>query len=252
MCPDIRHFGETIFRQSQLAMSRLLKLLGLICKKHKIPYWIGWGTLLGAVRHKGYIPWDVDTDVGILIDDVQKFIQAASKDLPKDIFLQTNETDQGFAKYAYKGWMKLRDLNSCYGNNVRTNEPLQDGLQVDIFFFQKENINNTNHLYEPFDHMRYLDKDIFPLQTIKYEGFDVNCPQNIESFLEKFYGTSYMTYPKVQCPNQENGYIPIPWYSCKHLENLAEKDKSNLFRHFLIPYRTLSKCQNRQIKSAPN
>ena len=59
----------------------LLKLLKAVCEKHGIPYWILGGTLLGAVRHKGFIPWDDDIDVGMLREDYHR-LREVLKDAP--------------------------------------------------------------------------------------------------------------------------------------------------------------------------
>lgn len=59
--------GEnTILRKAQLRMLEILVQVSSICDKHSIPYWIDYGTLLGAVRHNGFIPWDDDLDISIL------------------------------------------------------------------------------------------------------------------------------------------------------------------------------------------
>ena len=53
----------SVLRQHQLRMLELLKVIDCICKKHDIPYWLSSGTLIGAARHKGFIPWDDDLDI---------------------------------------------------------------------------------------------------------------------------------------------------------------------------------------------
>ena len=55
-------------RKMQLLQLDMLVELDRVCRKHDISYCIGWGTLLGAVRHAGYIPWDDDADVAMLRD----------------------------------------------------------------------------------------------------------------------------------------------------------------------------------------
>ena len=50
----------SLLRRQQLRMLELLEVIDVICRKHQIPYWLSSGTLIGAARHKGFIPWDDD------------------------------------------------------------------------------------------------------------------------------------------------------------------------------------------------
>lgn len=68
-----------IMRDLQLAQLELLKEFDYVCRTAGIEYWIDFGTLLGAVRHKGFIPWDDDIDVGMAREDYNKIIDAFNK-----------------------------------------------------------------------------------------------------------------------------------------------------------------------------
>lgn len=115
-------------REAQIRMLQILKEIDRICKKHNITYWLDGGTLIGAMRHDGFIPWDDDLDIGMLREDYVKFLSIAQKELGKDYFLQTPLTD----KYAEAPWMKVRDNNSKILEE-ESNDNSHPGLFIDIF-----------------------------------------------------------------------------------------------------------------------
>ncbi|MDF2567311.1 MAG: LicD Protein, partial [Oscillospiraceae bacterium] len=67
--------NEVLLDAAKKMEVEVLALFDRICKKHNIPYYISYGTLLGAVRHKGFIPWDDDTDVSLLRKDYEKVLK---------------------------------------------------------------------------------------------------------------------------------------------------------------------------------
>lgn len=68
-------------RKIQIAVTRLLVELDIICRKNNLKYWLDWGTLIGAIRHKGFVPWDDDIDVGMPRADFDKLYELM-KDSP--------------------------------------------------------------------------------------------------------------------------------------------------------------------------
>jgi lipopolysaccharide cholinephosphotransferase len=126
--PDDRDKGETPLRQAQLVMLRLLRHFDRVCKKHGLRYWLDAGTLLGAARHGGFIPWDDDVDVMMPKEDYERFVAIAAVELPPDIFFQTKETD---SKHDIT-WAKLRDRGS-YMDDPGGPYPYHQGIPMDIF-----------------------------------------------------------------------------------------------------------------------
>lgn len=75
-----------ILRKVQLAQLDMAKEVKRICNKYNINYFMDSGTLLGAVRHKGFIPWDDDLDFGMLREDYEKFLKVAPTELNSKYF----------------------------------------------------------------------------------------------------------------------------------------------------------------------
>ena len=79
--PYLSAYVAQNLRTCQLKQLAILEEVDRICRKHKINYWLDGGTLLGAVRHGGFIPWDDDIDLGMLLPDLQRFIKIAPGEL---------------------------------------------------------------------------------------------------------------------------------------------------------------------------
>lgn len=111
---------------------KILVEIKRICDKHKIEFMLIAGTLLGAIRHKGFIPWDDDIDIGMTRDNYEKFCKIAKSELYEEYFLQTPFTDNQYGKFF---GAKIR-LN---GTKVRSkHDPKEfknNGAYVDVFIF---------------------------------------------------------------------------------------------------------------------
>ena len=122
----------SLLRKGQLRMLEILKIVDGICRKHKISYWLSSGTLLGAVRHGGFVPWDDDLDIEMLREDYLKLIPILKKELPNNLILQDGEVEE---KYPYL-FVKVRDKNSL----IKESNGYQlknEGLFIDIFPLEK-------------------------------------------------------------------------------------------------------------------
>ena len=108
---------------------RILCEVDRICKKHGIRYFLAGGTLLGAVRHQGFIPWDDDLDVMMLRRDYDRFMEVVREELSDAFFLQTPDTDPG-CHYLIS---KIRLIDTVFSSEFLTRYPqLHNGLFVDI------------------------------------------------------------------------------------------------------------------------
>ena len=82
-------------RQIQLGELSLLEKYIEICSKYNLRYYALGGTLLGAVRHKGFIPWDDDMDLGMPRKDYEKFLEICEKELPDHVILRIHDDNLG-------------------------------------------------------------------------------------------------------------------------------------------------------------
>lgn len=80
-------------RTNQLELVDMLKVFAAICKKHDIPWWLGCGTLLGAARHGGFIPWDDDLDIVMLRKDAKRLDKIMRKMEDKEFVYHSMSTD---------------------------------------------------------------------------------------------------------------------------------------------------------------
>lgn len=124
-----KYNGEgTQLRAAQLRIVEMLKIVDNICRKHHIDYWIDAGTLLGAVRHKGFIPWDEDVDIAVKREDYKRLREILQKELPNYLVFVDWTTDKNF--YDACGRVKW--------HNTYVDIPLyrfqkEQGLWLDIF-----------------------------------------------------------------------------------------------------------------------
>lgn len=110
-----------------------------VCVKHGIPYYMMGGTMLGAVRHHGFIPWDDDMDFGIPREHYERFITICNNELPHYYKLLTYEKSD----YAVLGYAKISDDRTIIKEifSPMTDETL--GVNIDIFPLDKTNGNKS-------------------------------------------------------------------------------------------------------------
>ncbi len=126
----LRNWCNRNVRTLQLKELDILKAIDRICRKHDLRYWLDSGTLLGAVRHGGFIPWDDDVDICMPLEDIPRFVEVAQQELPEEYFVQTRETDPT----CRQTYPKVRDTHSVIFESVDDlAAPYAKGLFVDIF-----------------------------------------------------------------------------------------------------------------------
>ena len=118
-------------KKAQMIQLEIAKEIKRICIKNKIKYSLGYGTLIGAIRHKGFIPWDDDLDICFLRKEYDRFIAACKTDLGEKFFLQTYETDP----YYTWPYAKIQMKGTVY-KEAGVNDKMACGVFVDLFPFE--------------------------------------------------------------------------------------------------------------------
>ncbi|MGA8943802.1 MAG: LicD family protein [Thermoactinomyces sp.] len=119
---------ETV-KQLQKKEFEILREFDKAARKMGLPYTLSSGTLLGAVRHGGFIPWDDDADVAMLREDYERFLKEGQKYLPDYLFIQHYETDPDFPH----NFIKLLDTRTVLVEHTTSRLNIKRGVFIDIF-----------------------------------------------------------------------------------------------------------------------
>lgn len=228
-------------RNLQLCDALFLGIFDKFCAKYGLSYWLSYGTLLGAVRHGGFIPWDDDMDINMPRDDYNKLDRELSSELLK----------YGIEIRHKEGESLLR-MGICF-EHEKTGIWC-DIFPVDIVSMDSDSYENAvNNIRDKifqyrsyyFDHMRYLpemeaeaikrsiwESDssgkyrmfvhvpeeygssfviiapssfIEPLQRSTFEGIEFNIPAKSELYLSLRYGDNYMSFPNSGILHHDEG-----------------------------------------------
>lgn len=115
----------------------LLREIDRVCRRNNIQYFLSGGTMLGAVRHKGFIPWDDDVDIAMLREDYVKFKEVCKTELPKKYQYQSYTNKDGYHYFFDKITIKDTYFSTKYSDKFE----MLKGISMDIFVFDKTSDN---------------------------------------------------------------------------------------------------------------
>jgi len=119
----------------------ILEEIVRICEKYDITYFLVYGTLLGAIRHKGFIPWDDDVDIAMPRKDYNKFKEICKTELDEEYFLQNHETEPFY--WHGISQIKVRKDNTLFEEPWVTDLDVHKGIFVDIFVLDHAKKQNS-------------------------------------------------------------------------------------------------------------
>ncbi len=220
-------------RLMQMANAALLKVLADAMTRNGLDYWLESGTLLGAVRHKGFIPWDDDIDISVTREDYLKIEKMVAKELPEsagfralrsncirfqlmgtpcqiDIFqydiYNVSETEQEQAeKEIWDAWRPLHEKIKLDWKRLKTDGHILSGMSFDEIDaasadLVKSHTGDRRLLLAGFEMHGDTDfftpyESVFPLSEIEFEGIHFKAPHDCDKLLVQQFG-DYMQYPR--------------------------------------------------------
>lgn len=234
---DIHNLHHAVgkLRQRQEVCLQILRILNLIASRNELPYWLNYGTLLGAIRHQGFVPWDDDIDIGMLAKDCEIFTEILHQELSEifkiDKWISANGEDVGI--------VRVTDTTSCCSIDLYSFDRIPGGLNANgiptaweseyqIEFQKISDITYRKGLNQevlskiarwmlshetgdgdsvgiatsmtfvsarPMYRRVFRENDIFPLRTAIFEGIPLPVPANAEIVLDEIYN-GYEAFPR--------------------------------------------------------
>lgn len=187
----------------------ILNEIDRVCRKNNINFFLIGGTLLGAVRHKGFIPWDDDLDIGMMRDDFIKFSDIVSKDLDSKYFFDYFNTDKEY----HLPFAKVRKNNTIFDEEASKKLDNHKGIFVDIFPYDytDDNFNRSfvkASIIQILSDTVLLKKKIINLSSCRHSiislfcsVFSSHCILKYIDFLSRNFNGKKDKYTHVVCFN---------------------------------------------------
>lgn len=208
----------------------LLGIFDKMCAKYNLSYWIEYGTLLGAVRHKGFIPWDDDTDIAMPREDYNRVFDLMHEALNKygiDIYYQYDDKLYCLCLAyqhektgiwcditpmdVYKSNMNLLEIVEMLSSRIKRYKSFYDKnkkkkssdeiwkTKEKIIFYDSNGKNKYLFHGQEFGQsaIRIFSKEkLLPTKRIQFEDIELSAPFDPIHYLKKVYGDNYMGFPR--------------------------------------------------------
>lgn len=209
---DIRiHKPVFYLKESILSkMGSLLARLDNILTENQIPYWITCGTLLGCVRHQGFIPWDDDIDINVELEYVDQLVDVLSACRQEGYHLCKA---RGGFKFGFENFPLYPFVDIIIVNN--------DNGVFRLCYPLDENGECTYEVGKQWPGECFAVTDVYPLGKRKFENFEVNVPRNDVKLLQRIYGEDCLdNVGNIRNVPYAYSLKSIPWVMNHYFDNI--------------------------------
>lgn len=220
---------------------QLLTKFDEICNKFNLRYTLAAGTMIGAVRHKGFIPWDDDIDVYMLRGDFNKLRKIATKELPENMFYQSHYTDPEY----YYPFDKIRLNGTLFKETFLANHNINHGVFIDVFpidLISDNKIKSTIQFY----HYRFYRLGLM----VKYVNAEARSGKRkiLANVLRVLYFPFSLNYLYKKCEKiaqqKENHYKNSKWV--RNLNSVGSDGMKETYHHYAFTQLELTKFEKKE------
>ena len=230
----------------------LLAIFDKVCKKHGLTYWLTYGTLLGAVRHQGFIPWDDDMDVAMPRENFDKLLPILKTEFEEqgftisdfdspgyligfgyqhlktgtwlDVFpVDTYSSSQELSQVEEQLKPKIDEYRLLYNREKDTHDAAYFDAQRQECFVTKGDYKILYHglEYGWDEYLMYEEKDVYPLVSLDFEGYSFPVPRHYDMYLRRIFG-NYMSFPNSGILLHDLGRGPLHTWAKKNGIQMTE------------------------------
>ncbi len=177
----------------------ILDVVASFCEKNQIKYWLNSGTLLGAVRHEGYIPWDDDIDIGMLREEYERFMKTFNKSNSRYRFLCFEDDDN----YEYP-YGKVIDSETVLYEPDKNGKKLSVNIDVFVVDAAPDDDETAKKMFDRRDRLRFresfsrskrvLPGESFPRKAVKCFFHFLYCRTPAKKYIKKMIDNSKQFY----------------------------------------------------------
>jgi lipopolysaccharide cholinephosphotransferase len=237
--PTTSEYPREMINRVQKELLEMISIVSSILEKKNVPYSIAYGTLIGAIKFEGFLPWDDDIDIFLFDDSYEYAISILEKELPKHLIVHSQKNDPNY----FLAWNKVKNLNIAVEDNDIYNPDNKllgfKNLGIDLYRLKKVKLIEANDYLRREAELFFKKKlDCGIIREDEYEKqiknlasfqkFSLTKSSNIE--LEDYV---YVFVVKMNQPILPKHIFPLKRYKFENLSLLGPNDsKSVLLTYF--------------------